>query len=142
MDMIFFKREFRRKSGWQEIGDLQLRMTYCTTSGAAKKCVREGPVNDVVGHWRRLETGSSFRFRNIIRNMVFMRKYSHKKFSGKFGEIRAKILRTPKYLPAPTPMCWNVTQSELFLEESVVYYTSVCLFFQSVWRVLWVCGQG
>jgi len=27
-----------------------------------------------------------------------------KNFSGKFGEIRAKILRTPKHLPAPTPM--------------------------------------
>jgi len=26
-------------------------------------------------------------------------------FSGKFGEIWAKILRTPKNLPAPTPMC-------------------------------------
>jgi len=37
--------------------------------------------------------------------MVFMRIHSHKKwskiFSGKFGEIRAKILRTPKNLPAP-----------------------------------------
>jgi len=37
-----------------------------------------------------------------------MRKYSHKKwpkiFSGKFEEIRAKILRTSKNLPAPTPM--------------------------------------
>jgi len=36
------------------------------------------------------------------------RKYSHKelpeKFSGKFGEIRAKIFRNPKNLPAPTPM--------------------------------------
>jgi len=33
-------------------------------------------------------------------NTVFMRKYSHKKgpkiFLGKFGEIQAKILRTPK----------------------------------------------
>jgi len=25
-------------------------------------------------------------------------------FLGKFGEIRAKILRTPKNVPAPTPM--------------------------------------
>ena len=36
------------------------------------------------------------------------RKYSHKKFPenflGKFGENRAKIFRTPKYSPAPTPM--------------------------------------
>jgi len=28
----------------------------------------------------------------------------HKKFLGKFGKIRAKIFRTPKNLPAPTPM--------------------------------------
>jgi len=28
----------------------------------------------------------------------------HNNISGKFGEIRAKILRTPKNLPAPTPM--------------------------------------
>ena len=32
------------------------------------------------------------------------RKNCTKNFSGKFGEIRAKILRTPKDLPAPTPM--------------------------------------
>jgi len=30
-------------------------------------------------------------------------KYSLKIISGKFGEIRAKIFRTPKILPAPTP---------------------------------------
>jgi len=30
-------------------------------------------------------------------------------FSGKFAEIRAKILRTPKNLPAPSPM-FNVTE--------------------------------
>jgi len=29
---------------------------------------------------------------------------SHNNFSGKFGKIRAKILRTPKNLLAPTPM--------------------------------------
>ena len=29
---------------------------------------------------------------------------AHKSFSGKFGEIRAKILCTPKNLPAPSPM--------------------------------------
>ena len=38
---------------------------------------------------------------------VCLRKCSHKKwpkrFSGKFGEIRAKIFRTPKNLPDPTP---------------------------------------
>jgi len=28
----------------------------------------------------------------------------HKSFSGKFGEIREKIFRTTKNLPAPTPM--------------------------------------
>jgi len=41
------------------------------------------------------------------------RKYSHKvlpgNFSGKFREIRAKIVRTPKNWPAPTPMAWKHT---------------------------------
>jgi len=32
------------------------------------------------------------------------RQKSQNSFSGKFGEIRAKILRTPKYLLAPPPM--------------------------------------
>jgi len=32
------------------------------------------------------------------------RQKSHENVSGKFGEIRAKILRTPKTLPASTPM--------------------------------------
>jgi len=29
---------------------------------------------------------------------------AHKNFLGKFGEFRANILRTPKKLPAPTPV--------------------------------------
>ena len=41
---------------------------------------------------------------------IFIRKYSHKKWPkkglGMFGEIRAKILPTPKILLAPTPMLW------------------------------------
>jgi len=54
-------------------------------------------------------------FLEVIRKNILHEKYSHKKwpkiFLGKFGEIRAKILRTPKKLPAPTPMCrpmWSV----------------------------------
>ena len=39
-------------------------------------------------------------FEEMAPNMLFVRKYPHKKwpkkFSGKFGEIRTKILRTPK----------------------------------------------
>jgi len=34
----------------------------------------------------------------------FCRHMSYKKLFGKFGEIRAKTLRTSKYLPAPKPM--------------------------------------
>ena len=51
---------------------------------------------------------------------------AQKNFSGKFGEIRAKILRTSKNLPAPTPMfscigdmtkaAINRSSSELILE--------------------------
>jgi len=47
-------------------------------------------------------------FLEVIPKTVVMRNSSHKKwpknFSGKFGKIRAKILRTPKNLPAPTRM--------------------------------------
>jgi len=47
-------------------------------------------------------------FEEMAPNMVFMRKYSHeawnKNLSGKFGEIRAKILHTHKNFLAPTPM--------------------------------------
>jgi len=34
----------------------------------------------------------------------FWRSFSVEFFSGKYGEIWAKILRTPKNLPSPTPM--------------------------------------
>jgi len=40
----------------------------------------------------------------VIHNTVVMHTKWPKIFSGKFGEIRAKILRTPKNLPAPAPM--------------------------------------
>jgi len=50
-----------------------------------------------------------------------MRKYSHKKwsknFSGKFEESREKILRTPKNLPAPSPMA----KTTCTLHKSQVY---------------------
>jgi len=48
----------------------------------------------------------SFFWRSPQKN-VGLRKCLHKKwpknFSGKFGEVQAKILRTPQNLPAPTP---------------------------------------
>jgi len=44
------------------------------------------------------------------------RKKSHKGFSGKFGDIRAKVLRTPKHFPAPTPL--NVRVTELKSEQN------------------------
>jgi len=37
-------------------------------------------------------------------NLFFWRSFSLENFSGKFVEIRAKIVRTRKNLPAPTPM--------------------------------------
>jgi len=39
-------------------------------------------------------------------------------FSGTFGRIRAKILRTPKKLPAPSPMCCTTTDLEIFWYSS------------------------
>jgi len=41
----------------------------------------------------------------------------HKNFSGKFGKIRAKILRTPKNLLAPTPMLENSGRSQMRFGE-------------------------
>ena len=38
-----------------------------------------------------------------LHEKIFAQKIAQK-FSGKFGEIRAKILRTPKNLPAATPV--------------------------------------
>jgi len=38
-------------------------------------------------------------------------------FSGKFGEIWEKILRTPKNLPAPTPMLDVVLYQVLRISE-------------------------
>jgi len=57
-------------------------------------------------------------------NTVFMRNYSHKKWpkivSGKFGEIRAKILCTPKNLPAPMPTVESIISSKKTLLPSTV----------------------
>jgi len=40
----------------------------------------------------------------VYLRQIFLGKNCTENFLGKFGEIRAKILRTPKNLPAPTPM--------------------------------------
>jgi len=57
-------------------------------------------------------------FSFAIPKMVIMKNYSHKKrlkkyFSGKFGKIQAKIFRTPKNLPAPTPIPAGIPPAEL-----------------------------
>jgi len=38
--------------------------------------------------------------------------FGAKKYSGKFGKIPTKFLRTPKNLPAPTPM-FNISECNL-----------------------------
>ena len=47
---------------------------------------------------------------------------AHMNFSDKFGEIRAKILRTPKNLPDPTPMfgtvCRNAEAPRKFVQST------------------------
>jgi len=57
-----------------------------------------------------------FTLLEVIPKKVFMRRYLHEKwpkiFSGKFGEIQAKILRTPKNFPAPTPTDTGTIVSE------------------------------
>ena len=55
------------------------------------------------------------------------RQTSHKNFSGKFGEIEAKILRTPKRLPAPTPMTGDIFESLSVARLAIYIYA--CYFF-------------
>jgi len=43
-------------------------MFYNVNSTAAKNFVREGPVNDIVSHWRRLKSDCSFRFILAVEN--------------------------------------------------------------------------
>jgi len=43
--------------------------------------------------------------------LVFMECLAHKNFSGKFGEIRAKFLHTPKILPTSTPTVNSLFQA-------------------------------
>jgi len=56
----------------------------------------------------QLSSPSKTFFEGHPRNDLCVWKYSNKKLSknflGKSGEIRAKIFRTPKNLPAPIPM--------------------------------------
>jgi len=42
--------------------------------------------------------------------LQYSQKTWPKSFSGTFGEIRAKILRTPRKLPAPTPMGYSIAE--------------------------------
>jgi len=49
------------------------------------------------------------------------RQKSHKKFCGKFGEIRAKIFCTPKNLPAPTPMSWLIPVHPKWLLSCIIH---------------------
>ena len=46
-------------------------------------------------------------------------------FSGKFGEIWAKILRTPKNVPAPTPMIATSNYLQISLSGMLVVETSL-----------------
>jgi len=47
-------------------------------------------------------------------------------FSGKFGRIRAKILRPPKNWPASTPMCCITTDSGIFWYCSRNFWSCIC----------------
>jgi len=62
-------------------------------------------------------------FLEIIPKMM---KYSHRelpeKFSSKFGEIRAKIFRTPKTLSAPTSMCLCVGKISCYTIVKLVQF--------------------
>jgi len=74
-----------------------------TASNGAQHCL-------ILINWRPTwgESHEDRFFGGHARNDLCGRKYSHKelpkKFSAKFGEIRAKIFGTPKNLSAPTPM--------------------------------------
>jgi len=64
---------------------------------------------------------------------VCLRKCSYKKwpksFSGKFGEIRAKILCTPKNLPAPTPVPLLTSQTVITQSCYGTIYKITCHLF-------------
>ena len=69
------------------------------------------------------------------------RKYSHKRlsedFSGKFKEIRAKIFRTPKNLPAPTSMAeWTLMLLLQAVEIEFSGWTCCLLSFENLRRTL------
>ena len=87
-------------------------------------------------------------FLEVIRT-VFMKRNSHKKwpkiFSGKFGKIRAKILRTPKNLPASTPMngsVMNVVCYELVCYERGLLWTGLLWTWSVSNGLLWVVCYG
>jgi len=89
----------------------------------------EMPLN-VVWFWcsgaqRGKNHMKTFFWRLYPKNNLCGRKFSHKdlpkRFSGKFGENRAKIFLTPKNLPAPISMGWNT-----MYHESSIYQTKYC----------------
>ena len=58
--------------------------------------------------------------------LIFMECLAHKIFSGKFGEIGEKFLRTPKNLPAPTPMLdWHSSNFEVFVQPGLSFNRAV-----------------
>jgi len=75
-------------------------------NSSAKKCVTRQKSKTRPGNYSRPNQGeTSLRAIRVQRHATILRTLQWPKiFSGKFGEIRAKILRTPQNLPAPTPV--------------------------------------
>jgi len=53
-----------------------------------------------------------------LHEKIFTQKVAQKSF-GQFGEIRAKILRTPKNLPAPTPMQCGIPVCDVIIVSTI-----------------------
>jgi len=72
--------------------------------------------------WKDEQNGAQNNMKSFFwRSLSFMDF-----FSGKFGRIRAKILRPPKNWPASTPMCCITTDSGIFWYCSRNFWSCIC----------------
>jgi len=77
---------------------------YLTSENMAANILRKTHLGPFLGGLTKNRSSCSL-WENICGQQA------HKSFSGKFEEIRAKILRTPKNLPAPTLMPKHIVLS-------------------------------
>jgi len=94
-------------------------------------CLQKNTWEDL-NFWRSNQKTSSWSWWEKI-----CRQKSHRNFSDKIGEIRAKILRSPKTLPDPTPITKNIT-----LWDAIFFHTIVATSFRINCYELWTTSNG